>query len=351
MALADLPTDFTPLEKDLAAAFPAKMHGGCRILRSDSGSEARFEIQPNAPCSRDPACWSGGPVCAVCRRENTATVIYDEIQNELRISAASLAERQEHCRLFGRHLFGDERRFGFCPKYTLDPLRRHGAARALMCHDVAGIKAVRLRELERSGGGPFHPIEVFRADDVSEELRLDSRILGQDICRVTLEILLESEEVPWTVTIMPGNELVYDRERPTAAMLRLVQRLLSVQYRLLALLSLPVGHCGAAVVPAECPSCRPARSPGLRGCGGWPRECCVARLILAPCRIDLHENDAVDLAIDSKPIEHDIIDRVHKWPNVTRVVVELVKERRESFKQVPQQGGARALYRLTAGLG
>ena len=63
------------------------------------------------------------------------------------LNTANLADLREYRVLFGRHLFGDEGRFVFVEKYTLDPLKTQGDS-ALQCSDIEGIDSVRLWAIE-----------------------------------------------------------------------------------------------------------------------------------------------------------------------------------------------------------
>jgi len=132
--------------------------------------------------------------------------------NEMRINAANLADRREYRALFGRHLFGDENRFVFVKKYTLDPLKTAGEL-ALHCHDVEGIESVRLREIEYAWEGAFDHIETHRAEDLFKALLILNRSVEKEvhIRKAVFKVKLEGEKKPRTVTIRAGNKSGYNR--------------------------------------------------------------------------------------------------------------------------------------------
>src|SRR5260370_35397150 len=112
----------------------------------------------------------------------------------------------------GKHLFGHENRFIFAEKYTLDPLRKDGAA-ALNCRDVEGIDSVRLREIEYAWDGAFDHVETHRAEDLFKALAILSRDVEKEarIRRAVFKIKLDGEKKARTVTIKAGNKSGYNR--------------------------------------------------------------------------------------------------------------------------------------------
>ncbi len=61
-------------------------------------------------------------------------------------------------------------------RYTLEPLRRRGAA-ALACTDIPGIEWIKLKEIRFFWGGLGNEFEIRRADDIFEALRSRGRTL------------------------------------------------------------------------------------------------------------------------------------------------------------------------------
>jgi len=120
---------------------------GCRVIRRDLPGEIRFLVQHGQPCKREPSRKGRNPRARFYRPEKTDLVIYDTINNELRISTSTISELRLYREKFGKHIFGDPEKFVYTQKYTLAPLKAEGAS-SLQCRDVGGIERVRLTELE-----------------------------------------------------------------------------------------------------------------------------------------------------------------------------------------------------------
>jgi hypothetical protein len=139
-------------------------------------------------------------------------VILDLLHNEMRINASSVPDRRQYRASFGRHLFGDENRFVFTEKYTLEPLKTDGEL-ALSCRDIEGIESVRLREIEYAWGGAFEHVETHRAEDLFKALALIERDVEKKalITKAVFKIKLTGEKRPRTVIIRAGNKAGYNR--------------------------------------------------------------------------------------------------------------------------------------------
>ena len=119
-----MPLDLSPLEEDLDAWFKSKKRGvGTRIIGNDAPGEVRFLVQHGQPYKREPSRKGRQSICTFFRPERTGLVIIDAVNNELRVNTSSLAEIKLYRRMFGKHLFGDEEKFVYAEKYTLDPLK------------------------------------------------------------------------------------------------------------------------------------------------------------------------------------------------------------------------------------
>ncbi len=213
LATEDLPADLAPLEQALDEYFQSKKRGaGCRMIRKDSDGEVRFLVQHGQVCKREPSRKGARSTCTFFRPEKTDVVIYDVRHNEMRINASNAPDFRKYRALFGRHLFGNDDKFVFAEKYTLEPLKRDGAA-ALSCRDVPGIESVRLREVEYLWDGAFDHVEIHRADDLFKALALLSRKVEEEahIRRAVFKVKLEGEKKVRTVTIKAGNKSGYNR--------------------------------------------------------------------------------------------------------------------------------------------
>jgi hypothetical protein len=213
IVVEDLPTDLMPLEQDLDEYFKSKKRGvGCRVIRKDSAGEIRFLVQHGQACKREPSRKGAQSTSTFFRPEKTDVVILDIDHNELRINASNLPDLRQYRALFSRHLFGDEDRFVFAEKYTLEPLKNDGPA-CLTCRDIEGMESVRLREIEYAWDGAFDHFETHRAEDVFKALTLLNRGVEKEahVRRAVFKIKLEGEKKPRTVTIKAGNKSGYNR--------------------------------------------------------------------------------------------------------------------------------------------
>jgi hypothetical protein len=213
LAIDDLPSNLVPLERDLDEYFQARKRGvGCRVMRKDSVGEVRFLVQHGQTCKREPSRMGPESTCTFFRPEKTDVVILDVTHNEMRINAANLSDLRQFRALFGRHLFGNENRFVFVEKYTLDPLKTDGES-ALNCRDVEGIESVRLREIEYAWEGAFDHVETHRAEDLFKAVMILNRTVEKEarIRKAVFRIKLAGEKKPRTVTIKAGNKSGYNR--------------------------------------------------------------------------------------------------------------------------------------------
>lgn len=88
-----LPIQFDQLEADLEGWFMAKKRGvGCRVIRTDLEGEIRFLVQHGQLCKREPSRKGPQSTCTFFRPEKTDLVIYDALNNELRISTSTIGE-------------------------------------------------------------------------------------------------------------------------------------------------------------------------------------------------------------------------------------------------------------------
>jgi hypothetical protein len=213
VAIDDLPRDLTALQEALEAYFQAKKRGvGCRVTRKDSPDEVRFLVEHGQPCKREPCRKGPKSTSTFFRPEKTDVVIYDVVHNELRINASTAADVRKYRAFFGHHVFGDEDRFVFREKYTLDPLKKDGRA-ALNCGDIPGIDKVDLREIEYSWGGAFEHMEIHRAEGLFHALALIRRDVETEphIRKAVFKIKLAGEKRPRSVTVKAGNKSGYNR--------------------------------------------------------------------------------------------------------------------------------------------
>lgn len=213
-----LPFDFNYLEADLEDWFFSKKRGvGCRVIRTDAPGEIRFLVQHGQPFRRVPSRKGPQSTCTFFRPEKTDLVIYDALNNELRISTSTIGELRLYREKFGKHVFGDPEKFVYTQKYTLRPLKMDGA-RSLQCRDVGGMEGVRLTELEYSWPSAFDHVERHKAFDLFKALELRrARIEAEaDIQHARFAVKLAGETSPRPVLIQPPNVAQYGRGEESA---------------------------------------------------------------------------------------------------------------------------------------
>jgi hypothetical protein len=208
-----LPSDFTELEQDLDGWFVSRKRGpGCKVIRKDAPGEVRLLVQHGQPCKREPSRKGRDSSCTFYRPERTDVIVYDFINNELRINASALAELKFYREMFGKHLFGDEQKFIYVEKYTLEPLKEQGEE-ALRCRDIAGMEWVRLTQIEYDWGGAFEHVEKHKAHDVFKALAVIRRRIEPtaEIRVAKFAVKLEGQRRPRSVLIRPRNIAEYGR--------------------------------------------------------------------------------------------------------------------------------------------
>jgi hypothetical protein len=209
----NLPPDLGPLQLDLEGNFQSKKRGiGCVVVRTDVGGEVHFLIQHGQPCQRVPSRKGAQSTCTLLRPERTDKVIYDPVNNDLRINASSPSDFRLYREKFGLHLFGDPQKFVYAQKYTLTPLQKYGAA-SLHWRDVGGMVWVMLVDLEYVPAGPLHRVDHVKAEDVFQALALDQRSVRRDvgIHKAIFEVKLQGVTAPRSVLIEPPNIAEYGR--------------------------------------------------------------------------------------------------------------------------------------------
>jgi len=213
-----LPIHFDPLEADLEGWFFARKRGvGCRVIRIDLPNEVRFLVQHGDPFKRQPSRKGAQSTCTYFRPEKTDLVIYDVVNNELRINTGTLGELRLYREKFGQHLFGDPEKFVYAQKYTLLPLKKLGAA-ALYCRDVACIEWVCLAELEYAWPDAIDHTERHKSENVFEALTRRKRgiELDAEIRYAVFRVKLAGEKDPRPVLIRPRNIAEYGRGEEAA---------------------------------------------------------------------------------------------------------------------------------------
>ena len=213
-----LPMQFDALETDLEGWFMAKKRGvGCRVVRIDFEGEIRFLVQHGQLCKREPSRKGPQSTCTFFRPEKTDLVIYDALNNELRISTSTIGELRLYREKFGKHVFGDPEKFVYAEKYTLTPLKADGVA-SLQCRDVGGVEWVRLTELECLWPSAFDYMERLKASDLFKAMELRQRKIDAqaDLLHARFAVKLAGEANPRPVLVQPPNIAEYGRGEEAA---------------------------------------------------------------------------------------------------------------------------------------
>jgi hypothetical protein len=212
LPVGQLPIDFGPLEADLEGWFKAHKRGvGCRVIRQDLEGEVWFLVQHGQPCKREPSREGPRSTCTFFRPETTDLVVYDPLNNELRMSTGPASEMRLYREKFGEHLFGDPEKFIYARKYTLGPLHTQGTG-ALQCRDVGGIEWVRLTEIECVWSRAFDHTERHKADDVFKALAVLERTIAKaSLAHARFAVKLAGETNPRPVLVHPPNIAEYGR--------------------------------------------------------------------------------------------------------------------------------------------
>jgi hypothetical protein len=213
-----LPIQFDALETDLEGWYMAKKRGvGCRVIRIDFEGEIRFLVQHGQLCKREPSRKGPQSTCTFFRPERTDLVIYDALNNELRISTSTIGELRLYREKFGKHVFGDPEKFVYAQKYTLAPLRTDGIA-SLQCRDVSGVEWVRLTELECLWPSAFDYTEKLKACDLFRAMELKQRKIDAqaELLHARFAVKLAGEANPRPVLVQPPNIAEYGRGEEAA---------------------------------------------------------------------------------------------------------------------------------------
>jgi len=213
-----LPIQFDALEADLEGWFMAKKRGvGCRVIRTDLPGEIRFLVQHGQLCKREPSRKGPQSTCTFFRPEKTDLVIYDALNNELRISTSTIGELKLYREKFGKHVFGDPEKFVYAEKFTLAPLKTDGVG-SLKCRDIGGIEWVRLTEIEYAWPCAFDYTERHKADDLFKALELKRRGIEEqaDLLHARFAVKLAGETNSRPVVVQPPNIAEYGRGEEAA---------------------------------------------------------------------------------------------------------------------------------------
>ncbi len=204
----------TALETDLDGWFVKNRRGrGSRVSFFPKDEAIWILVRHGQPLERKGVIRNGESDSLVFRAEAHDVLVYDHSLGELQVHACTKGEKELYRKMFGRHLFGHDEFFPGTAKYTLEPLRTHGA-KALVCDDVDGIESVKLKQVEIFWGGPEKEITILKANDLFRALESRGRGLPEKarMTRASFAVKFSDSKTPRTVTIRPSNVAQYLRD-------------------------------------------------------------------------------------------------------------------------------------------
>ena len=202
------------LEKDLNIYFIWKKRGKtCKVFAYPKNDETWFLVRRGEPYKREGSIKNGESKSIFYRPEAFDVVVYNETIGEIRINANVVWLKRIYRQFFGKHFFGDTDFFPGTQKYTLDPLRRDGAA-ALVCSDVEGLEWVLLKELHYYWGGPYCEIEIRKADNLFAAFESSNRSIQRKarMSKAKFQVKFNNAKRPRTLTIRPPNIANFTRD-------------------------------------------------------------------------------------------------------------------------------------------
>lgn len=218
--------DFAELEARLDDWFREHKRGiGSVVECADSGAELRFLVDHGLTCKRDRDRKGRQSSPLYFRPEKTDLVVFDMARHELRVHASTVGEIRLYVTEFGRHLFNDPNYFEFKPKYTLAPLVKRGR-KALICKGIAGMKAVRLREIHWIWQGAFGHAVTHRASDLFLAFAVQNMEIPKDaiLKKAVFDVELSDVDKPRSISIRPPRTATYGRGEEAALVERWLRK-------------------------------------------------------------------------------------------------------------------------------
>lgn len=201
------------LEKSLDAWFIEYRRGdGARVLSYPRQDGVWFLVRHGDPFRREGSVRDREPSSVAFRPLKYDVVAFNHPLGEIRVNAGSDGETDLYRRKFGLYLFGDEAFFQNVSKYSLQPLLENEVD-ALGTKGVAGIKWIRLKEVQFYWGGSQGEMEIRRAKDVLAAYRERGRTLPRArIISATFSAKFAGCKGPRSIKITPPNKAQYLRD-------------------------------------------------------------------------------------------------------------------------------------------
>ncbi len=211
----NMPSSMTiqQFELDLDSWFEDHFRGrGSKIDVFDNSYEAEFSIRHGTLFRREETIDDGLYATVAYRPVQCDALIFNKMFGELRVHASTVKEKQLYCRLFGKHMFGDEECFPFSNKYSLEPLRRYGQSCLSRC-DVEGVKSVRFTKLKLFDGGEHEARTTREAKDLFAWLESQQKGLDKDrqMVEATFMMKMYGCRDEKAIRLRPPNVAIYAR--------------------------------------------------------------------------------------------------------------------------------------------
>jgi hypothetical protein len=199
----------------LDEAFARKNRGRCaKVFAYPQPDQSVWYLVRHGNTYRREGAINQGEPESICYRPLQFDVaIYDPTSGELRVHAEQKWEITLYRLEFGMCLFGDMTFFSNTPKYTLEPLRVRGPA-SLQCAGIAGMKSVTLKEVQLLWGGLQKEVQIHRAMDVFQALKLRHTQMPEQpsLVQATFAVHFTGTNEPRLVKVKPPNTALYARE-------------------------------------------------------------------------------------------------------------------------------------------
>jgi len=205
------------LQNDLNDWFETRMRGrGTRVFPFVREDGVWFLVRHGEPYKRAGTIKDDESSSVYYRPEKFDVLIYNPQIGELAIHAGTKGEKQTYCKLFGKHIFGNEAFFdleGTDGKFTLQPIIEDWRA-CVACNDIEGIEEIRLAELQFRHNAQQYHIEIHKADDIFTALEDINRRIPRraTLLRAGFKVKFRNAVRPRTVVIRPPNVTIFDRE-------------------------------------------------------------------------------------------------------------------------------------------
>jgi hypothetical protein len=204
------------IESDLDNWFEHRKRGkNSKIFQFYKDNKVWFLVRHGELFKRQAVLNEHGSGSIFYRPEKYDVLFYNPEVGELAIHSVAETDRIQYCKMFGKHLFGNEEFFNTSgrEKYTLQPLRTDGRA-ALICSDVSGIEKISFTELQWRHNVDLMHVEIHKANDIFDAFAEKNLEIPKNVTltKASFQIKFKDSKRPRTVTILPPATAIFSRE-------------------------------------------------------------------------------------------------------------------------------------------